>query len=56
MKHHIGYNIKSIVIEYKCHSLQLTNTYGDKTKAHHNVINKRRTKINVLTAIQNICS
>jgi len=45
MKHHIGYNVKRIVMEHKCHSLKLTKTCGGKTKAHHNAINKRRTRI-----------
>jgi len=52
MKHHIGYNVKSIVMEYKCDSLQLFIIHRDKTKAHHDVINKRKTRINILTAIQ----
>jgi len=39
-------------MEYECHSLQLSKIHRDKTKAHHDVINKRRTRINVLTTIQ----
>jgi len=28
-------------MEYKCHSLQLIKTYGEKTNAHHDTINKK---------------
>jgi len=40
MKSHIGYNIKSNVMEFKCHSLQWSKIFGEKTKTHHDVINK----------------
>jgi len=53
MKHHIGYNVMSIVMEFKCHSLQSSKIHGDKTKAHHDTVNKRRIRINFLTVIQN---
>jgi len=39
MKHHIN-KIKSIVMEWKYHSLQLSEILRKETKAHHDAINK----------------
>jgi len=33
------------LVLHKCHSLQFSKIHRDKTKAHHNAINKRRTRI-----------
>jgi len=38
-------------MEYKCHPLQSSKILEEKTKAHHDVINK--TKCNSLTVDQN---
>jgi len=40
MKHHMGYTKKNETMEYKYHSLQLSKIFGEKIKAHHDVINK----------------
>jgi len=40
MKHHMGYTKKSETMEYKCHSLQLSKIFREKTKTHHDAINK----------------
>jgi len=48
MKYYVEYNIKSNITKYNYHLLQLSKIFEEeKTKAHHDVINKRRTRINV---------
>jgi len=39
MKHHMRYTKQGHTMEYKCHFLQLSKIFGEKTNAHHNVVN-----------------